>query len=100
VWGRYVSIPSKVALIPKSYPDSEMMLAYASCMAWDVLLEIKPYKILSDDIFLPKPYVVYIRKPHTYAACNYIELCQIVVTLATRFSCFSDQDHVHSTFTC
>jgi hypothetical protein len=63
-------------------------------------LKKKPYKLLSDDIFPPKPYVVYIRKPHTFAACYYIELCQIVVTLARSFSCFHDQDHVHSIFIC
>jgi hypothetical protein len=64
------------------------------------LKKIYPYKLLSDDIFPPKPYVVYNRKPHTYVACYYIELCQIVVTLARSFSCFHDQDHVHSTFIC
>ena len=30
----------------------------------------------------PKPYVVFIAKPSTYAACYLIELCQIVVTLS------------------
>ena len=30
----------------------------------------------------PKPYVVFIAKPSTYAACYLIEFCQIVVTLS------------------
>ena len=30
----------------------------------------------------PKPYVVFIAKPSTYATCYLIELCQIVVTLS------------------
>jgi hypothetical protein len=58
--------------------DEPYFLWQSAC---DVSLEKKPYKILSDDIFLPKPYVVYIRKPHTYATCDYIEFCQIIVTL-------------------
>ena len=31
---------------------------------------------------IKKPYVVFITKPSTYAACYLIELCQIVVTLS------------------
>ena len=30
----------------------------------------------------PKPYVVFIAKPFTYATCYLIELCQIIVTLS------------------
>jgi hypothetical protein len=57
-------------------------------------------KSITSSSVMIKPYVVYIRKPHTYDACYYTELCQIVVTLARSFSCFHDQDHVHSTFIC
>jgi hypothetical protein len=34
----YVSILTKVPLIPKTYPSLEMMLAHASCLARYVLL--------------------------------------------------------------
>jgi len=41
-----------------------------------------------------------IRNTYTYATYLCIKLCQIVMTPVRYFSCYHDQDHVHSTSMC
>ena len=46
----------------------------------------------------PKPYVVFIAKPSTYATCYLIEFCQIVVTLSEIhfiLPCSRSRTHFH-----
>jgi len=53
------------------------------------------------DKFLPKPYVCWhLWKPYTYAACFALSFVKLFVTLVRFVSCFQDQDHKHSTYTC
>lgn len=53
------------------------------------------------DKFLPKPYACWhLWKPYTYAACFALSFVKLFVTLVRFVSCFQDQDHKHSTYTC
>jgi hypothetical protein len=59
------------------------------------LFENKTRKVPQWSYYLPKPYVVIMFKPSTYACLWPIEFWQIVVTLGRIFSCFHDRGHVH-----
>ena len=80
------------------------MIDRAAMIVLNVKLEFRSFifqndKLISSSMmkFPPQPYVVFtFENLYTYAACFTLSLVKIVVTLVELFSCFLDQDHVHT----